>query len=142
MSRRDNRLAARALADWARQGFTEAATTEIRARYGVARRTLWNWKAALDDDPELAQHFRDRLNDALDQDWTHELDAALREIITRIRALVETETDLANVVAAFEKFSEVLITREVLGVAADARSDSAGAEARRDAQESDSLGPN
>lgn len=130
MARRDNRLAARALADWARQGFTESAIDNLRARYGVARRTLWNWKAALDDDPELARIFRDRLNDALDQDWAAELDQALREVIARIRELVATEDDLAKVVAAFEKFSEVLITREVLGVAANAEQNPSDAEAR------------
>ena len=132
MAKRDNPTAARALADWARHGFTNDAAHRLSDTYKVSTRTLWRWKDALDNDNELSQLFRDRMNDALDQDWAAELDGALREIITRIRELVADENDLAKVTAAFEKLSEVLITREVFGVAVDGQQDPTTTEARRD----------
>lgn len=141
MAKRDNRTAARALADWARQGFTNEAAQQLSDTYKVSVRTLWRWKDALDTDSELSQLFRDRANDALDQDWAAELNEALREIVGRIRALVQNEADLAKVVAAFEKLSEVMIAREVFGVAANGQPDSTVAEAGRDGT-TNVLGPN
>ncbi len=120
MARRDNHQAARALADWAREGFREAAARQITETYGVTVRTLWNWKKALDDDSELAGLFRARLNDILDLDWAAHLDEALAELVQRIRALAADEIDLGKVVEAFRALSEVEITREVLRGASDA----------------------
>lgn len=123
MAKRDNQLAARALADWAREGFREAHANRITETYGVTVRTLWNWKAALDTDSELAGLFRDRLNDILNKDWAAYLGEALGELVQRIRALALDEPDLGKVVDAFRALSEVEITREVLRVGADAESD-------------------
>ena len=120
MARRDNARAARALAEWALEGFGRAAADQIAATYKVAPRTVWNWKAALDTDSELAALFRARLNDILDKDWAAHLDEALAELVQRIRALAADEPDLAKVVDAFRALSEVAITREVLRGADDA----------------------
>ena len=120
MARRDNHQAARALAEWAQHGFTRAAADQIAATYKVSPRTVWNWKAALDTDSELAALFRARLNDILDKDWAAHLDEALAELVQRIRALAADEPDLAKVVDAFRALSEVAITREVLRGADDA----------------------
>ena len=121
MAKRDNQAAARALADWAREGFREAHVQKITATHKVAARTLWNWKKALDTDPELAGLFRDRLNDALNKDWATHLDEALTELVQRIRTLAsDDEATLNAVVDAFRALSEVHITREVLRGAADA----------------------
>lgn|SRR5690625_930632 len=120
-TRRDNPKAARALAEWAREGFREAHVNRISESYGVAPRTVWNWKAALDTDTELAGLFRDRLNDILDQDWASHLNDALTELVQRIRALTASEDDLGKIVEAFRALSEVEITREVLRGAADAQ---------------------
>lgn len=120
MARRDNHQAARALAEWAREGFGRAAADQIAATYKVAPRTVWNWKAALDTDSELAALFRARLNDILDKDWAAHLTDALAELVQRIRTLAADEPDLGKVVEAFRALSEVEITREVLRGADDA----------------------
>jgi len=142
MARRDNRLAARALADWAQHGFTENAAKHLSDKYSVSVRTLWRWKDALDDDPELSGLFRDRLNDYLDGDWTQHLHAALRETVNRMRDLIKTEDDLEKVVTAFQALGEVELTRVMLGGDANASADSASAEARRDPETQTALGPN
>jgi hypothetical protein len=123
VARRDNARAARALAEWALEGFREAAVAKLTATYEVAPRTLWNWKKALDTDSELAGLFRDRLNDILDRDWAAHLTDALAELVQRIRALAAGEEDLGKVVEAFRALSEVAITREVLRGATDAGQD-------------------
>lgn len=120
MAKRDNHQAARALADWAQEGFREAHLKRITETYGITARTVWNWKAALDTDPELAGLFRERLNDLLDKDWAAHLGEALSELVERIRTLAATEDSLAAVVEAFRALSEVEITREVLSGAANA----------------------
>jgi methyl-accepting chemotaxis protein len=143
MAKRDNRLAARALADWAREGFREAVVGKITATYEVAPRTLWNWKKALDTDTELAGLFKERLNDILDRDWAAHLDTALAETVERLRTLIAAAEDLTAVVEAFKALSEVAITREVLRGATDAQPHPAGAETRRaDQAGSDTIGPN
>lgn len=121
MAKRDNHAAARALADWAREGFTEAAARPITDKYNITTRTLWRWKAALDTDSELSGLFRDRLNDALNKDWATHLDEALTELVQRIRELAnDPDAGLGPVVDAFRALSEVQITREVLRGVADA----------------------
>lgn len=120
MARRDNARAARALAEWALEGFREAAVAKLTATYEVAPRTLWNWKKALDTDSELAALFKARLNDILDRDWAAHLTDALAELVQRIRTLAADEPDLGKVVEAFRALSEVEITREVLRGATDA----------------------
>lgn len=142
MAKRDNRLAARALAEWAHDGFREAAVKKLSATYEVAPRTLWNWKKALDKDTELAGLFRDRLNDYLDRDWAVHLDQALAETVERLRTLISTSDDLAGVVEAFKALSEVAITREVLSGAVDADTHSADAEARRETARGSATLPN
>jgi AcrR family transcriptional regulator len=123
VAKRDNRQAARALADWARDGFRRATEQQIADKYGVASRTLWRWKDALDDDPELSALFRDRLNDVLDTDWAASLDEALVETITRLRYLIASTDDLQAATEAFKALSEVALTREVLRGAVDAVED-------------------
>ena len=125
MARRDNHLAARALADWARDGFREATIGTITDTYGVTSRTLWRWKKALDTDTELSGLFRARLDDLLDRDWAQELDTAIAESIERLRALIAGSTDLSEVVEAFRALAEVALTREVLRGDADADSSAA-----------------
>ncbi|HEX7002014.1 MAG TPA: hypothetical protein VF164_10020 [Trueperaceae bacterium] len=120
MARRDNHQAARALAEWALEGFREAVARQIADTYGIATRTLWRWKSALDEDTELSGLFRDRLNDILDRDWAAHLTDALAELVQRIRTLAADEPDLGKVVEAFRALSEVEITREVLRGATDA----------------------
>lgn len=120
MAKRDNHQAARALADWAREGFREAVARQIADTFAVSTRTLWRWKSALDEDAELSVLFRDRLNDILNRDWASHLTDALAELVERIRALAEDEPDLGKVVEAFRALSEVEITREVLSGAANA----------------------
>jgi len=139
MAKRDNRLAARALADWAREGFKRSAERHIADKYSVSTRTLWRWKDALDDDSELSAQFKERLNDLLDRDWAAELDAALAETVERIRALIANARDLGQVVEAFRALSEVAITREVLREPSDAASHSTNAAAGREGTEAASL---
>lgn len=134
--RRDNQKAARALAEWARHGFSRATEGQIADTYKVAARTLWRWKDALDTDAELSALFRDRLNDYINGHWADDLDATIRASITRMLELIETCDDLTKVTEAFTALSEVALTREVLsgtanedaftpaGAAAEGRSDS------------------
>lgn len=123
MARRDNHLAARALADWARHGFTRATERNIADTYKVSTRTLWRWKDALDSDTELSALFRDRLNDLLDRDWSEHLNDTLAASINRMRDLIDASDDLPAVTEAFRALSEVAITREVLRGATDAPED-------------------
>ena len=142
MARRDNHLAARALADWARDGFRRATEDKIAATYEVGKRTLWNWKAALDDDPELAALFRERLDDLLNRDWAEHLDTALAETVERLRTLIADSGQLAEVVEAFRALSEVAITREVLRGATDADAHSTGAGATGETARGNATLPN
>src|SRR5690606_8440270 len=123
VARRDNARAARALAEWALEGFREAAVAKLTATYEVAPRTLWNWKKALDSDTELAGLFRDRPHAAPDLDRPQHLGEALAELVQRIRTLAAGEEDLGKVVEAFRALSEVAITREVLRDPTDAGQD-------------------
>lgn len=134
--RRDNQKAARALAEWARHGFSRATEGQIADTYEVAARTLWRWKDALDTDHELSALFRDRLNDHINGHWADQLDATIRASIARMADLIQTSDDLTKVTEAFVALSEVALTREVLhgathedtftpaGVAAEGRSGS------------------
>jgi methyl-accepting chemotaxis protein len=142
MARRDNRLAARALAEWARQGFARTVERQIADSYEVSTRTLWRWKDALDNDTELSALFRERVNDYLDRDWAAHLDEALAETVQRLRDLIAESNDLAGVVEAFKALSEVAITREVLSGAVDADARAADAEARREAARGGTTLPN
>lgn len=116
-NRRDNHKAARALAEWARHGFTRATEQQIADTYEIAVRTLWRWKDALDTDPELSALFRDLLNDHLNRTWSDHLDAALTASITRMLDLIRTSHKLNEVTEAFRALSEIAITREVLHAA-------------------------
>lgn len=119
-NRRDNHKAARALAEWARHGFSRATEQQIAESAGVTARTLWNWKDALTTDPELSALFRDRLNEHLNSHWADELDAAIRASISRMFDLIQSSDDLTEVTQAFVALSEVALTREVLHGAANA----------------------
>lgn len=123
MAKRDNRLAARALADWAREGFSRSTEGQIADTYGIATRTLWRWKDALDSDSELSALFRERVNDFLDRDWADELDDALRETIQELILHIKSQPmfspeSIEAITKAFSALGEVAIAREVLGVAA------------------------
>ena len=133
-NRRDNHQAARALADWARHGFTRASEEQIADTYKVATRTLWRWKDALETDTELSALFRDGINEHLTRDWADELDEALRETITRLRALISTCESLTEVTEAFKALSEIAITREVLNVTRHAEPYSIHGQASAEAQ--------
>ena len=113
-NKRDNHQAARALADWARHRFATSKATEIAATYGVGVRTVWNWKNALDDDPELAALWRAAVQQHVTSDWADHLDEALRAAIARLLELIAIEDDLAKVTEAFAKLSEVAIAKEML----------------------------
>ena len=114
MPRRDNHLAARALADWARQRFATSEAAAIAATYGVGIRTVWNWKGALDDDRELAALYRDAVERHVTSSWADELDAALAETIARLRVLIAHSESLAEVTEAFGTLSDVAIAKEML----------------------------
>lgn len=131
MARRDNHQAARALADWARTGFGRSTERQIADTHGVSTRTLWRWKDALDDDPELSALFRDLLNALMDGDWVAHLDAALMELTEIIRAKAkEPEASLMMVTDAFRALSDVVMTREVFALDdGDASSDQSRAPA-------------
>lgn len=116
VARRDNRLAARALAEWALTSFNADDSESIASRFKVTARTLRNWRAAIEDDPELARIYRERLASMLDRHWAADLESALAETIARLRELVRATDYLGAVTSAFDKLSEVAITREVLGV--------------------------
>ena len=121
--RRDNHQAARALADWAQHRFGRPQERDIAATYGVSIRTLWNWKAALDDDSELAALYRTAVQTHVTREWADQLDDALRAAITRLLQLMSTESDLAKVTEAFAKLSEVAIAKEMLRGALAGQSD-------------------
>lgn len=125
--RRDNHTAARALADWARHRFARSQERDIAAAYGVGIRTLWNWKAALDDDPELAALYRTAVQAHVTSDWADQLDAALQATIARLLELIGSEMDLAKVTEAFAKLSEVAIAKEMLRGALAGEPDAAAA---------------
>ena len=112
--RRDNHLAARALAEWARHRFARSQEATIADTYGVSARTLWRWKDALDTDPELSALWRAAVQAHVTGDWADQLDAALQAAITRLLELIAIETDLAKVTEAFAKLSEVAIAKEML----------------------------
>lgn len=142
-NRRDNHQAARALADWARHRFARAQDKPIAATYGVSPRTLWNWKAALDDDPELAALYRTAVQAHVTSDWADLLDEALRTAITRLLDLIAVEDDLAKVTEAFAKLSEVAIAKEMLrGALASEQAASATAVDGANHPHAAGLGPN
>lgn len=111
---RDNHLAARALADWARHRFNRAEQTAVADSYGISVRTLWRWKAALDSDSELSALYKAAVQAHVTRDWADLLDATLSAAITRMLALIEDSDDLAAVTEAFAKLSEVAIAKEML----------------------------
>ncbi len=114
MAKRDNHLAARVLADWARHRFARAEAAVIAATYGVGLRTVWRWKSALDDDAELAALYKTAVATHLRGDWAEQLDDALRATIDRLLELVGSETDLSKVTEAFAKLSDVALEKEML----------------------------
>ena len=114
MAKRDNHQAARALADWARHRFARSQERHIADTYGVAPRTLWRWKDALDDDDELSALYRAAVQAHVTSDWAELLDEALRTAIARLLDLIAVERDLAKVTEAFAKLSEVAIAKEML----------------------------
>lgn len=120
MNRRDNHTAARALAEWATKEFKRRHADALATKFDVAVSTLWNWKRALSEDPELRAIFNQYLNEMLNRDWATELNAALAEAINKMRQLIENSTDLKEVTEAFKALAEVGITREVLRSAANA----------------------
>ena len=122
MARRDNHAAARALADWARHRFARSQERHIADTYGVAPRTLWRWKDALDDDEELSALYRAAVEVHVTGDWATLLDDALRLAITRLLDLIAVEDDLAKVTEAFAKLSEVAIAKEMLRGVLDGQS--------------------
>lgn len=141
--RRDNHQAARALADWAQHRFARSKETAIADTYGVSARTLWRWKDALDDDPELSALYRAAVQAHVTRGWADQLDEALRTAITRLLDLMQIEPDLAKVTEAFAKLSEVAIAKEMLrGALADEQADGATAQHAPRHQHPPALGPN
>ena len=112
--RRDNHQAARALADWAQHRFARSYENRIADTYGVAPRTLWRWKDALDSDKELSALFKTAIQTHVTRDWADHLDATLTAAITKLLTLIEASDSLPDVTEAFAKLSEVAIAKEML----------------------------
>jgi hypothetical protein len=143
MAKRDNRLAARALADWARHRFARSQETAIADKYGVATRTLWRWKDALDDDPELSALYKQAVERHLDGDWANQLDGALGDAIAKLRELIQASESLEDVTEAFAKLSEVAIAKEMLhGALTGQQADGAAAGDGTHRRHAPALGPN
>lgn len=118
MPRRDNNLAARALADAVLTNDRTAA-----AKHGITDRTLRRYREALETDPELSATFRATLDALLTEGWAKELDAGIRDLIGQLRRRSET---LANtpegyqaLVDAVRALGEIAVAREVLNAAAE-----------------------
>lgn len=118
MAKRDNHAAARALADAVLTSDRKAAE-----KHGITDRTLRNYRAALDDDPELSALFRATVNEALTRSWAEELDAGLRDLINQLRTradhLVHGVTGYVAITDAVRALGEIAVAREVLRAASD-----------------------
>lgn len=116
MAKRDNKLAARILAE-----AVLSTDEKVAERHGVTRRTVVNYRNALNKDPELSQLFRETLDALLTRSWVDELDAGLREIINQIRAranaLPQNAEAYMAIVEAAKALGEIAVAREVLSAA-------------------------
>jgi transcriptional regulator with XRE-family HTH domain len=126
----DRKTVGRALAEWAAFGYKRAVAETIADKYGVARTTLYRWRRELQNEPEIQTIRKTHANELSTRDWANQLNAALKEAITRIRELIAGSTDLPAVTEAFKALSEIAVAREVLNVTTDDRPNDAVEEDR------------
>ncbi len=87
-------------------------------RHGITDRTLRNWRARLDTDPELSQLFREKKAKA-SEGWADEVPGAMRASVSFLRRAAEegdhTDPDMVHSVAGSMKLlSEVAATWKLL----------------------------
>ena len=114
MAKRDNRKAARALAEWSLTNFKYNALPTIAKNYSVADRTIERWYAELDNGGELSDLFKEYRNELTKSQWASQIDETLSVILTRMRALAADSIDLPELTLAFEKVADVSLAKEII----------------------------
>lgn len=114
MAKRDNYLAARALAEWSLSNFKYASLPKISETYKVTTRTIENWLYALKEDSELSALYKENRELLLTGNWAAKIDETLSTIIDRMKALSEGSNSLPEVTLAFEKVADVSLAKEIL----------------------------
>ena len=112
--KRDNERAARLLVEAMLHGDVTAAE-----QAGVTRQTVYRYRKALLEDPELLQLFTEYSKELLKRDWADALDSALAQNIVQLSLHMAslplgTPASLEALTEAFRALSETAITREVL----------------------------
>lgn len=125
MAKRDNERAAEILVDAAYMGDSKAAE-----KWGVTTRTVQNYRAALEEDPELSSFFA-RKRQVNEQAWVSELAKALKASARKLGQWADaienpSMEEVREIRHVFKDLSEVAITREVLR-AGDGQQDTEGA---------------
>lgn len=87
-------------------------------RHGITDRTLRNWRARLDSDPELSELFRSKKATA-SEGWADEVPGAMRASVAFLRSAAEqgdpTDPDMVHSIAGSMKLlSEVAATWKLL----------------------------
>jgi len=139
VAKRDNQLAARALADAVLTNDRTAA-----AKHKITDRTLRRYREALDTDAELSASFRTALDALLTSSWVTELDRGLSDLIGQLRTrsltLANSPEGYQALVDAVRALGEIAVAREVLSAARD--EDAAPATTGDQAARATAHGPN
>jgi len=112
--KRDNERAARALADAALLGDRKACE-----KHAITDRTLRNYRAALQTDPELSWLFQTACTELTRRHWAEELNDTLNAATQKLKALIlnahstdpETITAITQAVLGM---AELALTRDIL----------------------------
>lgn len=112
--KRDNERAARLLIEAMLHGDVTAAE-----QAGVSRQTIYRYRKALLEDPELLQLFTEHSRELLKRNWADALDSALEQTITQLSLHIAglpmgSPASVEVLTEAFRALSETAITREVL----------------------------
>ncbi|GAA6759255.1 hypothetical protein [Thermus oshimai] len=88
------------------------------AKYGLSDRTLRNYRARLQRDPELAALFRERLG-ALGKRWEEELAPAILEAVNFLKRAAREANPrdpevIEAVAGALKTLAEIALTKEVI----------------------------
>lgn len=112
MAKRDNHLAAKVLVD----AFFNT-DERVALKYGITRRTVVSYRAALPNDEELSHRFRKLLDETLHRGWADELSQTLTTALRKIGAKLEAVEadnliDIAQMVGLTRELMELELSRK------------------------------
>ena len=111
---RNNEKAARAIAEWALNGFKYTEITKIANDYGVTTRTIENWYAATKKDPILSELYEQESKLLASQSWADKLDRDIIELQELMLNKAKTSESLPDLTQAHRSLAELQIAKELL----------------------------